>query len=101
MFTELGIPWHAGVDGGPSDHLPSSQVQCVNAAGQVVTNSSRIVRAFGDLLGIDTILPIEPGQYLTFEHIGPPTTSAKPQTDNGPAARTAPASTPHFRHRAY
>lgn len=71
LFTELGIPWHAGVDGGPSNHLLSSQVQCVNALGQMVTDPSRIVRAFGDLLGIDTILPIEPGRYLTFEYIGP------------------------------
>ena len=36
LFAELGIPWHAGVDGGPSNHLLSSQVQCVNALGQMV-----------------------------------------------------------------
>lgn len=71
LFTVLGIPWHAGVDGGPSNHLLSSQVQCVNAMGQMVTDPSRIVRAFGDLLGIDEVLPIEPGRYLTFEYIGP------------------------------
>ena len=71
LFAELGIPWHAGVDGGPSNHLLSSQVQCVNALGQMVNDPSRIVRAFGDLLGIAEVLPIEPGRYLTFEYIGP------------------------------
>jgi len=71
LFTELAIPWHAGVDGGPSNHLLSSQVQCVNALGQMITDPSRIVRAFGDLLGMEEVLPIEPGRYLTFEYIGP------------------------------
>src|SRR4051812_42820320 len=37
LFGRLGIPWHAGVGGGPSNHLLSSQVQCVNALGQMVT----------------------------------------------------------------
>lgn len=36
LFAELRIPWHAGIDGGPSNHLLSSQVQCVNALGQMV-----------------------------------------------------------------
>jgi hypothetical protein len=71
LFVELGIPWHAGVDGGPSNHLLSSQVQCVNALGQMVREPERIVRAFGDLLGIEEVLEIEPGRYLTFEYIGP------------------------------
>jgi hypothetical protein len=71
LFAELGIPWHAGVDGGPSNHLLSSQVQCVNALGQMVTDPARLVRVFGEVLGIDEVLQIEPGRYLTFEYIGP------------------------------
>jgi hypothetical protein len=71
LFAELQIPWHAGIDGGPSNHLLSSQVQCVNALGQMVDQPERIVRAFGDLLGIGEVLQIEPGRYLTFEYIGP------------------------------
>jgi hypothetical protein len=71
LFAELGIPWHAGVDGGPSNHLLSSQVQCVNALGQMLADPLRVVRAFGDLLGIDEVLQIEPGRYLTFEYVGP------------------------------
>ena len=71
LFAELGIPWHAGVLGGPSNHLLSSQVQCVNALGQMVHDPRRIVHAFGDLLQIGDVLPIEPDRHLTFEYIGP------------------------------
>jgi len=71
LFAELGIPWHASVDGGPSNHLLSSQVQCVNALTQMVSDPTRLVRAFGELLGLAEVLEIEPGRYLTFEYIGP------------------------------
>ena len=37
----------------------------------MVDEPDRIVRAFGELLGIGEVLPIEPGRYLTFEYIGP------------------------------
>lgn len=71
LFVELGIPWHSGVDGGPSNHLLSSQVQCVNALGQMVSDPTRIVRAFGPVLGTVEVEEIEPGRWLTFEYIGP------------------------------
>lgn len=69
-FAELRIPWHAGIGDGPSNHLLSSQVQCVNALGQMVTDSSRRVRVFGTPLGTAEVLQIEPGRFLTFEYIG-------------------------------
>ncbi|HAS08942.1 MAG TPA: hypothetical protein DCS55_00225 [Acidimicrobiaceae bacterium] len=71
LFAELGIPWHAGIGGGPGNHLLSSQVQCVNALGQMVHDPDRIVRAFGSVLDIDEVLEVEPGRFLTFEYIGP------------------------------
>lgn len=71
LFAELGIPWHAGVREGPSNHLLSSQVQCMNALGHMVADPSRVARAFGGLLGTAEVLEIEPGRYLTFEYIGP------------------------------
>lgn len=70
LFAELGIPWHAGVNGGPGNHLLSSQVQCVNALGQMVVDPSRIINAFGPILGTETVHEIEPGRWLTFEYIG-------------------------------
>ena len=71
LFEELGIPWHAGVDGGPGNHLLSSQVQCVNALGQMVRDPERLVRAFAEPLGTAEVLEVEPGRWLTFEYIGP------------------------------
>lgn len=72
LFAELKIPWHAGVGDGPSNHLLSSQVQCANALGQMVSDPSRIARAFGPALGgIGEVLQIESGRFLTFEYIGP------------------------------
>ncbi len=70
LFAELGIPWHAGVDGGPGYHLLSSQVQCANALTAMVHDPARLKRAFGGLVDIDEVLEIEPGRYLTFEYIG-------------------------------
>lgn len=71
LFSELGIPWHSGVHGGPSNHLLSSQVQCVNALGQMVADPGRIVCAFSSALGTAEVLEIEAGRWLTFEYIGP------------------------------
>jgi hypothetical protein len=71
LFAELGIPWHAGVDGGPSNHLLSSQVQCVNGLGQMVHDPERLRLAFADVLGTQEVLEIESDRFLTFEYIGP------------------------------
>jgi hypothetical protein len=71
VFADLGIPWHAGVGRWPSNHLLSSQVQCANALAAAVTDPQRLVRAFGAALGVQKVLPIEGGRFLTFEYIGP------------------------------
>lgn len=70
LFAELCIPWHAGIGSGPGNHLLSSQVQCVNALGQMVHDADRVVRAFGGVLGTAEVLEIEAGRFLTFEYIG-------------------------------
>ena len=69
LFVSWGC-WHGSVAGGPSNHLLSSQVQCVNALGQMVNDPARLARAFGPLLGTREVLEIEPGRFLTFEYIG-------------------------------
>lgn len=71
LFTELDIPWHCGIDGGPGNNLLSSQVQCVNALMPMVDDPERIKRAFGHVVDIAEVLEIEPGRHLTFEYIGP------------------------------
>ena len=71
LFRELAISWHAGVRAGPSNHLLSSQVQCVNALGQMAHDPDRLGRAFAQVLDIGEVLQVEAGRYLTFEYIGP------------------------------
>lgn len=70
LFAELGIPWHAGIEDGPSNHLLDSQVQCVNALARMVDDEARIRAAFGNALDIDSVQEVEPGRFLTFEYIG-------------------------------
>ena len=76
LFKDLGITWHQGVSGGPTAHLRSSQIQCVNALGQMMSDPERIIRAFGSPLDIATVRDFgvidanEAGRYLTFEFIG-------------------------------
>jgi hypothetical protein len=70
LFATVGARWHGSVDGGPSNHLLSSQVQCANALGRMVSDPARLVRAFGPVLGTRDVLEIEPGRVLTFEYIG-------------------------------
>ena len=69
LFTSLGVQWHAATAAGPGNHLLSSQVQCVNALGQLVHDPDRLRMAFG--LPGSEVLEIEPGHHLTFEYIGP------------------------------
>jgi len=77
LFKKLGIPWHQGSGGSPSPHLRSSQVQCVNALGQMIEDPERIKRAFSSALvdlaevrDFGQIDATEAGRFLTFEFIG-------------------------------
>lgn len=71
LFVELDIPWHDSVGGGPSNHLRDSQVQCVNALFQMVSDPERIKLAFGGAIDIAEVLQIEESRFMTFEYIGP------------------------------
>jgi hypothetical protein len=76
LFEEHQIAWHQSINGGPTNHLRSSQVQCVNALGQMMADPERIKLAFGGQLDIATIRdfgeidPEESGRFLTFEFVG-------------------------------
>lgn len=70
LFAELGIPWHAGVAGGPANHLLDSQVQCVNGLAPHVRDPDAVAAMFGGTLDIDEVLEIEDSRVLTFEWIG-------------------------------
>lgn len=76
MFRTEGIAWHQG-SSGPTAHLRSSQVQCLNALGAMVHDPERIVRAFGGPLDLGAVRdlgvidPREAGRFLSFEFTGP------------------------------
>ena len=73
-FVRAGIPWHDGVAGGPSNHLCSSQVQCVNALAPFALWPEALRDVFGSVLDIATVLPLRDpvalGHYVGFEWIG-------------------------------
>ena len=77
LFKKLDIPWRQGSGGNPTPHLRSSQVQCVNALGQMVRDPARIKRAFGAVLDIAEVRDLgeidesDAGRFLTFESICP------------------------------
>ena len=55
-FEAAGTPWHDGHDG-PSNHLLSSQVQCVNALAPFVDRPDALAAMFGTVLPIAQVLP--------------------------------------------
>jgi hypothetical protein len=69
-FSAAGVRWHDGVNGGPSNHLLDSQVQCVNALAPVAMTPDRLAAAFAEILPIAEVLPMPSGRYLEFEWIG-------------------------------
>ena len=73
LFRDLGIPWHQGRKGSPLPHLRSSQVQCVNALGQMASDPTRIERAFsaalGDLGSVRDFGEIDPSEKGRLPHL--------------------------------
>ena len=70
LFATEHIYWHAAINDGPTNHLLSSQVQCVNALAPGITGAEFVRTAFGSVLPIAEVLEVEPGRFLTFEYIG-------------------------------
>ena len=70
-FRAHGIQWHEGLHGRPSNHLCDSQVCCVNFlfafADKPEPLAALLKPVFPD---IKRMLPIEDGQFVTFEWIG-------------------------------
>lgn len=70
VFSDEQIAWHRSLSGGPTNHLVSSQVQCVNALFPMAVFPDLLVRALGTHLPIARPLVIEDGRYVSFEHVG-------------------------------
>src|SRR3954453_11250047 len=69
-FADEDIAWHAQTPLGPTNHLLSSQVQCVNALEPLAHDPAKIVAALGRVLPIEEPLEIEPGRFVSYEYIG-------------------------------
>jgi hypothetical protein len=60
----------ASIDGNPTNHLLSSQLQCVNALMPMSGNPALVVAAFGEVLLVDVPLRVEDDRCLAFEYTG-------------------------------
>ncbi len=78
-FEKRCIPWHDGIDGGPSNHLCCSQSACVNLwfpFGQAPEALAAVLRELGydvaELLPFeaDAMPPDDGRRYVAFEWIG-------------------------------
>lgn len=70
VFAKDQIAWHRSIAGGPTNHLLSSQVQCVNALFPMALNPDLLQAAFGQHLRIAKPLLVEGDRYVSFEHVG-------------------------------
>jgi Restriction Endonuclease associating with ARP len=64
-FAAASIRWHGGADG-PSNHLLSSQVQCLNALAPLVERPGDLGRLLRRALPVDEVLPFSsdtPSRY--------------------------------------
>lgn len=71
-FRRDRITWHRGSDVGPTTHLRSSQIQCLNALGPFVETPSGLDRVLTHAgLDVGEILPFDDsGDHVVFEWIG-------------------------------
>lgn len=72
-FATARIAWHDSVDGGCTNHLLSSQVQCVNALAPLAYDPASLAACFHSVLDIDEPLPVgateAPDALVAFEWI--------------------------------
>ncbi len=71
FFAAQEIKWHDGQDGKPSNHLCDSQVCCVNFLFPFADKPVELADILRPVFpALHKILPIEKGQFVTFEWIG-------------------------------
>jgi len=70
-FAAAGIRWHGDEDG-PTPHLCSSQVQCLNALAPFVDEPRALAQIFGGVLPIGEVLPFgatSPSEFDATDHV--------------------------------
>ena len=89
-FANHSIKWHDGKNGKPSNHLCSSQVCCVNFLFPFSNKPdvlSKVLQPF--FPEIKSMIPIESGQYVSFEWIGQENYLGEKVSRNGNRTRGA------------
>lgn len=70
-FARHRIKWHDGQGGKPSNHLCDSQVCCVNFLFPFADKPTALAEVLHPVFPeVQNMLPIESGQYVSFEWIG-------------------------------
>jgi len=69
-FAAKKIAWHAQTAAGPTNHLLSSQVQCVNVLEPLAHDADRLRATFAPWLDVTDPLEVEPGRLVAYEFIG-------------------------------
>jgi len=69
-FARNQVKWHDGQGGNPSNHLCDSQVCCVNFLFPFYNQPESLAALLGRRFEIAEMLPIEDGQFVSFEWIG-------------------------------
>ncbi len=98
-FASADIPWQAGTDSGPTNHLLSSQVQCANALAPHVDNPDALAAIFGTVLPIDTVLPFgadtasshDSSDHVVFEWTGTTNPLGEPESGRRRGAKATSA----------
>lgn len=71
FFNSHKIKWHDGQNGKPSNHLCDSQVCCVNFLFPFADHPVSLARVFKTIFpDLERMLPVEDGQFVSFEWIG-------------------------------
>lgn len=71
FFATHNISWHQGQSGKPSNHLCDSQVACINFFFPFADKPGELANLLKPLFPkIDYMIPVEDGQFVSFEWIG-------------------------------
>ncbi|MDO9131313.1 MAG: hypothetical protein Q7U34_15760 [Anaerolineales bacterium] len=89
-FAAHKIKWHDGQNGKPSNHLCDSQVCCVNFLFPFADKPDVLAEVLRPIFPeIDRMLPVEDGQYVSFEWIGKENYLGEKISRNGKRTRGA------------
>jgi hypothetical protein len=89
-FAKHKIKWHDGQNGKPSNHLCDSQVCCVNFLFPFADKPNALAQVLLPIFPeLEKMLPVESGQYVSFEWIGQENYLGEKISRNGQRTRGA------------